>query len=99
MRRCHLRGHQNILKRQLLHVGVFNPSLILRKLLGAGTPRELKNRAGQAFSRLFLFLLALREVIWRTWLHPTCAGSRKEPSGLCSTSDHRPPFFITSATG
>src|SRR5713101_8233449 len=42
MRRCHLRGRQNILKRQLIHVGAFNMSLILRKLLGAGTPRELK---------------------------------------------------------
>ena len=49
MRRCHLRGHENILKRQLVHVGAFNLSLILRKLLGAGTPRELKNRAGEVF--------------------------------------------------
>src|ERR1017187_6215788 len=52
MRRCHLRGRENILKRQLVHVGAFNLSLILRQLLGAGTPRELKNRAGQVFSRL-----------------------------------------------
>src|SRR5208337_1435274 len=37
MRRCHLRGHKNILKRQLIHVGAFNLSLILRQLLGAGT--------------------------------------------------------------
>src|SRR6202041_3766229 len=51
MRRTHLRGHENILKRQLIHVGAFNLGLILRKLLGAGTPRELKNRAGQVFSR------------------------------------------------
>src|SRR6266700_1933901 len=99
MRRCHLRGHNNILKRQLLHVGAFNLSLILRKLLGAGTPRELKNRAGHVFSRLFFFLLALREIIWRIWVHPTCAGSRQEPSRPCSTSDHRPRVFNTSATG
>ena len=45
MRRTHLRGHKNILKRQLIHVGAFNLSLILRKLLGAGTPREWNNRA------------------------------------------------------
>lgn len=56
MRRCHLRGHENILKRQLVHVGAFNLSLVLRKLLGAGTPRELKNRAGLVFSRLLRFL-------------------------------------------
>jgi transposase len=46
MRRTHLRGHQNILKRQLIHVGAFNLSLILRSVLGAGTPREWKNRGG-----------------------------------------------------
>jgi transposase len=54
MRRTHLRGQQNILKRQLIHVGAFNLSLILRKMLGAGTPRELRNRFGTSMSRLFL---------------------------------------------
>ncbi len=44
MRRTHLRGHQNILKRQLIHVGAFNLSLIFRRLIGAGTPREAQNR-------------------------------------------------------
>jgi transposase len=44
MRRTHLRGHENILKRQLIHVGAFNLSLIFRTLIGAGTPRELRNR-------------------------------------------------------
>ncbi len=52
MRRCHVRGQENILKRQLVHVGAFNLSLIQRQLLGAGTPREWKNR----FSRLVLTL-------------------------------------------
>jgi transposase len=51
MRRTHLRGHSNILKRLLIHVGGFNLSLVLRKALGAGTPRELRERS-QAFSRL-----------------------------------------------
>jgi len=55
MRRTHLRKHDNILKRQLIHVGAFNLSLIFRRLLGAGTPREWKNLGG----RLFLFLLGL----------------------------------------
>src|ERR1035438_7331630 len=56
MRRSTLRGHDNILKRLLLHVGGFNVSLILRKMLGAGTPRELKNRAARFISRLFQWL-------------------------------------------
>src|SRR5438132_1516666 len=54
MRRCHLRGRQNILKRQLIHVGAFNLSLILRQLLGAGTPRELRTRFGRLVVRVLL---------------------------------------------
>ncbi len=57
MRRTHLRKHSNILKRQLIHVGAFNLSLILRKLLGAGTPREWRNRTPQL---IFLYLWLLR---------------------------------------
>ena len=57
LRRCHLRGHENILKRQLIHVGAFNLSLILRKILGAGTPRELKNRATRLVLQILLFLV------------------------------------------
>jgi len=53
MRRTHLRGHENILKRLLLHVGAFNLSLIFRSLLGAGTPRELRNRLASLFRLLF----------------------------------------------
>src|SRR2546426_2057381 len=60
MRRCHLRGQENILKRQLVHVGAFNLSLILRKLLGAGTPREWKNRLGRR--GLTLYLLFTRRI-------------------------------------
>jgi transposase len=60
MRRCHLRGQENILKRQLIHVGAFNLSLILRKLLGAGTPREWKNCFGRLV--LTLYLLFTRRI-------------------------------------
>jgi transposase len=56
MRRCHLRGRENILKRQLAHVSAFNLSLVMRQLLGVGTPRELKSRAVQLVFRLFLLL-------------------------------------------
>ncbi len=44
MRRVYLRGRENIFKRQLIHVGAFNLGLVLRKNIGAGTPRELRNR-------------------------------------------------------
>jgi hypothetical protein len=57
MRRTHLRGHENILKRQLLHVGAFNLSLILRQVLGTGTPRQWKDRKTSR-ERLFCYSFA-----------------------------------------
>ena len=42
MRRVHLRGRENILKRLLVHGAGFNLSLILRKTLGVGKPRQLQ---------------------------------------------------------
>jgi transposase len=61
MRRTHLRGHENILKRQLVHVGAFNLSLILRKVLGAGTPRQWKDLEGTPFL-LFIYYLLVGEI-------------------------------------
>ena len=50
MRRCTLHGRKNILKRLLIHVGAFNISLVLRKMLGSGKPRELNNRMAELLS-------------------------------------------------
>ena len=60
MRRTHLRGRENILKRQLIHVCAFNLSLILRLLQGAGTPRELRNRRAELISAFMWLQLALQ---------------------------------------
>lgn len=38
-RRTWLRGHENILKRYVVHVAGYNLGLVMRKLLGAGKPR------------------------------------------------------------
>jgi transposase len=52
MRRVHLRGNQNILKRLLIQAAAFNLSLILRKQLGAGKPKELQSSFLQLFRLL-----------------------------------------------
>ena len=44
LRRTHLRGHANILKRLLVHIGGFNLGLLMRTLVGIGTPRGLQGR-------------------------------------------------------
>ena len=98
MRRCHLRGRENILKRQLVHVGAFNLSLILRKLLGAGTPRELKNRAGKVFSRLLRFSLRRMSSGSLIGRLTSPAGSQMAPSFRCRTPRHRSRIFSSSAT-
>src|SRR6202161_3465619 len=99
MRRCHLRGRENILKRQLVHVGAFNLSLILRKLLGAGTPRELKNRAGQVFSRLLRSLSCWMAGVFVTRQPNRPTSLRMAPSFRCRTPRHRLRIFRSSATG
>jgi hypothetical protein len=60
MRRVHLRHHPNILKRLLVHVAAFNLGLVMRKLLGRGTPRGLQGYD----AALFLTLLRLLREVW-----------------------------------
>ena len=60
MRRVHLRHHRNILKRLLVHVAAFNLGLVMRKMLGRGTPRGLQGYD----SALFLTLLRLLCAAW-----------------------------------
>jgi hypothetical protein len=65
MRRVHLRGHDNILKRLLVHAAGANLSLLMRTLVGVGTPRSLQGRRGL----LALLLQALIDtfVALMTW--------------------------------
>lgn len=74
MRRTHLRGHANILKRLLIHTAGFNLSLVLRRELGIGKPRGLQGRERRAISGLnavrkaCMTLSQLQPRIFR-WLH------------------------------
>src|SRR3954462_1991544 len=52
MRRTHLRGRPNILKRLLIHAGGFNLGLVMRQLIGVGTPRGLQGRLAAVIGAL-----------------------------------------------
>jgi transposase len=52
MRRTHLRGHTNILKRLIVHAGGFNLGLLMRTLFGIGTPRSLQGRVAAVIALL-----------------------------------------------
>jgi len=60
MRRTHLRGHRNILKRLLIHVAGFNLGLLMRKLVGAGKPRALAGLAGRILASILGLMQAFR---------------------------------------
>ena len=68
MRRVHLRGHDNILKRLLVHVGGFNLGLLMRQLTGVGTPRSLQGRATTWLSALIGHLRDLGSRVQPFWL-------------------------------
>jgi transposase len=60
MRRTHLRGHENILKRLLIHAGGFNLGLLVRSILGVGTPRGLQDRLAAVLATV-LALIAVAQ--------------------------------------
>ena len=55
MRRVHLRGHPNIGKRLLAHVAGCNLGLLLRQMIGVGTPPSLQGRTAALFRDLWGF--------------------------------------------
>jgi transposase len=64
MRRTHLRGHANILKRLFVHVGGFNLGLFMRTRFGVGTPRSLQGRLA-AVVAVIIALWTLAAELWR----------------------------------
>jgi hypothetical protein len=62
LRRVYLRGHCNILKRVLIHLGALNLALLMRVLLGVGTPRSLQGRVCALFLRLVILWRRLATV-------------------------------------
>ena len=88
MRRTHLRGHTNILKRLLIHADGFNLGLLLRTILGAGTPRGLQDRGGRAVAAILYLIHVARDpltvkVVSRCSVsasrHSRIAGLRRHP--------------------
>jgi transposase len=71
MRRTHLRHHDNIAKRLLVHVGGFNLSLVMRRLIGFGKPRRLQG-----------LLASILRVFFDLWSVLAALGAQQEVIGL-----------------
>jgi transposase len=61
MRRTHLRGHGNILKRLLVHAAACNLGLWMRTLTGIGTPRGLQGRLAAVLAFFLTLWVLLRD--------------------------------------
>lgn len=59
MRRVHLRGHQNILKRLLINGVGFNLALVMRRRHGAGKPRQAQGKKSASDTPVFGSILVL----------------------------------------
>jgi transposase len=80
MRRTHLRGHPNILKRLLIHVCGFNLGLVMRAMFGIGKPRRAQDGLGGVLSGILALLGRLLSVprafrqpwsFFRHWFTPS----------------------------
>jgi transposase len=84
LRRVHLRGHLNILKRLIVHAGGFNLGLLMRRVFGRGTPRGLQGRR------------PLSDLLWLT-LYSRLAALR--PTLTQHLARGRISFFALAPTG
>jgi hypothetical protein len=88
MRCLHLRGRDNVLKRVLIHMGGFNLSLVMRQLLGKGTPRGLQGLSVES-------LLTL----WRLWIAVLVRLEQDGASTRCSRPACRVHRILHSLRG
>ena len=79
----YLRGRVNILKRVLIHFAALNLGLLMRVLVGVGTPRSLQGRFWASFSRILILWRRLTNLYLSRW----CASTTRQailmsPSGM-----------------
>lgn len=90
MRRTHLRGHDNILKRLVVHASAFNLGLWMRTVTGIGTPRSLQGRAAAWTMTLIGLWRLLAGPEWRSW----SSRRDRDPLGIDRVADS---FYLAAA--
>jgi transposase len=79
MRRTHLRGHGNILKRLLVHVAGFNLGLAMRSLFGIGKPRRVQDGLAADIFGLLVGFMAWAGSLWRPFGRSRHLGAAPAP--------------------
>lgn len=94
-RRTRLRGRENVHKRYLMQAAAFNLGLVMRKLIGHGTPREL---AGAA-ERLLALIASALVILWSA-LDTILGGATEKRASAAAVAGTAWPFQLThSSTG
>ena len=63
MRRAHLRGQANIMKRYNLHTAAFNLGLVLRSLIGFGTPKGLAGGRFGSMEHIYAIVAVIQRLL------------------------------------
>ncbi len=98
LRRTHVRGHTNIRKRVLIQAGACNLALLMRTLIGVGTPRGLQGR-------LAALVVTICDFVHRCWTPDTHMDLEQRSTGSARGEVISPdlPLLglreVTSATG
>jgi transposase len=88
LRRTHVRGRENVLKRLLIHAGGFNLGLFMRTLFGVGTPRGLQGRSAAIATLLNGLWTLIDDVMTATW------PQRRDPA---RSDRHRVRFVLAGS--
>lgn len=102
MRRAHLRGQENIRKRYLIQTAAFNLGIVMRSIMGSGTPKGLRDRleavlgicrdACRSMARSFAAMTGAFVVFWRF-------SARFIPRSLAAAFARNPSPDTHSSTG
>jgi transposase len=95
MRRTHLRGHPNILKRLLIHVCGLNLGILLRTLCGFGTPRGLQDGNARQLRQNKIGILWLLYLIDQAELPEMSQAERTGSPGSNGNAFSSPPGFCS----
>jgi transposase len=92
MRRAHLRGHENICKRYLIHVAALDLGRLMRKLTGHGTPKGRQGLLAAALATLLDMIRGVRGLLRTVVTQLVADRPATAAHGRCFSS-------TTSATG
>lgn len=107
-RRTRLRGQKNVAKRYLIQVAAANLGLIMRTLLGAGTPRGLWDslkKATEAAGRIavaalsVIFEVPATQDLQKRWYWPSAAADITRPGSGESQRSQSPRATAVFSTG